>query len=77
VWIDSAAATNSFTTTPVDITIQNGNFTAPVLVDLMTGHIYEIPKRQWARNGTTYSFRDLPLYDAPMLISEKSLVIRK
>lgn len=77
LWIDSTTATNSFQTMPINITIENGNFKEPVLVDLMTGTIYKIGKEQWSRNGDQFSFIDIPVYDSPMLIAEKSLVMRK
>ena len=77
LWIDSTTATNSFVTTPVTITIENGNFKTPVWVDLITGHIYEIPKQQWKKNRTQYTFSGIPLYDSPVLIADKSLVITK
>lgn len=71
LWIDSTAATNSFATTPVTLTVENVQFKKPVYVDLMTGNIYEIPRKNWRRVGNTYSFSDLPVYDAPVLIAEK------
>lgn len=77
LWIDSANATNSFQTTLVNLTVENANFKTPVLVDLMAGNIYEISKKQWSRNSSTYTFTNVPIYDAPMLIAEKSLVVKK
>ncbi len=75
IWIDSTTATNSFATTPVSFTVENGNFKNPVWVDLMTGNIYEIPKNQWLKKGDNYTFTNIPFYDAPVLIAEKSLVL--
>jgi len=43
----------------------------------MTGHVYEIPKKQWRKNGTTYIFSAIPVYDSPVLIAEKNLIIGK
>jgi hypothetical protein len=74
VWLDSANVTNSFATTPINITIENAHFKKPVYVDLMTGNIYDIPKKNWNRNGNTYHFSSLPVYDAPVLITEKASV---
>ncbi|CCH00422.1 putative exported protein [Fibrella aestuarina BUZ 2] len=82
VWLDSKTPTNLFSTTPIDITINDGNFDTPVWVDLLTGHIYEIPKNRWrkteSRNaGPTYTFSGIPVYDSPVLIAEKSLIVQK
>jgi hypothetical protein len=74
LWIDSANVSNSFATTPVTITINNAAFKKPVYIDLMTGTIYEIPKNQWRRNGNGTTFSGIPVYDAPVLITERALV---
>jgi hypothetical protein len=74
VWLDSKTPTNLFKTTPIDITIENGNFTAPVWVDLLTGKAYEIPKSSWKKSGSTYTFNNVPVYDSPVLIAEKSII---
>jgi hypothetical protein len=75
IWIDSTNVTNSFRATPVSFTVDNGNFKNPVWVDLMTGNIYEIPKKQWIKKGNNFIFTNFPVYDSPVLIVEKSLVM--
>ena len=75
VWLDSKTPNNLFQTTPIDITIPNGNFDNPVWVDLLTGHMYEIPKGSWKKSGTTYTFSNVPVYDSPVLIADKNLII--
>ena len=42
---------------------------------MLTGHSYEIPKNQWRKSGNTYTFSGIPVYDSPVLIAEKSLVM--
>lgn len=79
VWLDSKTPTNLFKTTPIDITIENGNFDTPVWVDLLTGQVYEIPKKQWSKKGNrnagpTYTFKGVPVYDSPVLIADKSSI---
>jgi len=76
LWIDSTNATNSFQTTPVTISFENVHLKNPVWVDLMTGKIYELPKNSWIKKGNNYTFTGLPLYDSPVLIAEKSMVIK-
>jgi len=75
IWIDSTNVTNSFKTTPVSFTVDNANFKNPVLVDLMTGNIYEIPKKQWIKKGNNFIFTNIPVYDSPILIVEKFLLM--
>jgi hypothetical protein len=57
-----------------DITITQGSFDQPVWVDVISGGVYEIPASQWSRTGTTYTFKRIPVYDAPVLIADRSLV---
>ena len=57
-----------------EIVITNGDFDQPVWVDMITGGVYEIPSGQWSRNGSTYTFKGIPVYDAPILIADRSLI---
>ena len=75
LWLDGQNVTNSFKTTPVSFIIENVSFNTPVWVDLMTGGIYEIPKSQWSKSGSSLTF-NIPLYDSPVLITEKSFLTR-
>ena len=43
-------------------------------VDIITGGVYEIPAGQWSRTGSTYTFKGIPVYDAPILIADRSLI---
>jgi hypothetical protein len=36
--------------------------------------VYEIPATQWSRAGDTYTFKGIPVYDAPILIADRSLI---
>ncbi len=75
LWLDGKNVNNSFATTPLTITFENTDFKNPVWVDLMTGSIYEIPKSQWSKSGNSCTF-NIPLYDSPVLITEKSFLIK-
>jgi len=74
IWNDEYIPTNSNTTRNISFTFLNGNFQQPVYVDLITGAVYEIPADKWSRVGNKYSFKDVPVYDAPVLIADKSLI---
>lgn len=52
----------------------NAEFEAPVLVDIITGGVYEIPAANWSKKGNIITFKSIPVYDAPILIADKSLV---
>ena len=72
LWFGDKTPSASNAVTPVTVTIANGKFTEPVLVDLRTGLAYEIPPdhRKQDRNGAT--FTALPVYDSPVLVAEIS-----
>jgi hypothetical protein len=75
LWIDEKQVSNDFTTSNVSITLEKTIFSKPVLIDLMTGKVYEITSTDWKQNGNTTTFTKLPLYDAPMLIADKDSVV--
>ncbi|MCY7351414.1 MAG: hypothetical protein LH606_12225, partial [Cytophagaceae bacterium] len=75
IWLDRGTPSNAFKTKPIDLTLPDANFQSPVWVDLLTGRIYEIPKNQWSKTGNSYTFTGLPVYDSPVLIAEKALVL--
>ena len=52
----------------------NGNFERPVYVDILTGSVFEIPANQWVKEGNKFIFKDIPVYDAPILIADKSVI---
>lgn len=74
VWVDEYIPTENNTTKDIGLTVLNGSFDEPVYVDLLTGGVYEIPADAWSREGTTYTFKKVPVYDAPVLIADKSLI---
>jgi hypothetical protein len=67
VWFSDAKPTDSNATTLVDLTLTGVHFKHPVYVDLLTGKVYALPK---PRDGA--SFKQVPVYDSPILIAEKS-----
>jgi hypothetical protein len=57
-----------------EVAITRGDFDHPVWVDIISGGVYEIPTSRWNRNGSTYVFKGIPVYDAPILIADRSLI---
>jgi len=74
LWIDEYIPTDSNKTKDINFTVLNGHFEQPVYVDILTGGIYEIPENQIIRKGNVILFRNIPVYDSPVLIAEKSLL---
>jgi hypothetical protein len=73
LWCTDARPADTYEPKPTTVEV-DGTFTRPVLVDLLTGSVYEIPKEQWKQTGNKHTFTDIPVADYPVLIAEKSLL---
>ncbi len=74
IWMDDNIPTDSNQTKLQTFTFSNGNFETPVLVDIISGSVYEIPATKWSKKGNAYTFKEIPVYDAPVVIADKSLI---
>ena len=74
IWSDEYIPTDSNSTKSINFTFSNGNFEQSVYVDIITGGVFEIPTSQWSKDGHKYTFNNIPIYDAPILIADKSLI---
>ena len=74
IWSDEAIPQNTNTVRYINFSVLNGNFDTPVFADILTGRIYEIPAGQWSKKGNVYTFTKIPVYDAPVLIADKSVL---
>jgi len=74
IWNDEFTPTDSNTTRKISFTFLNGSFDQPVYVDMITGNIYDIPAEKRSKTGNKYILKDSPVYDAPILIADKSLI---
>jgi hypothetical protein len=66
LWFKDAMPLDANTKTLADLTLHASRFTNPVYVDLLTGEVFALPKP----NGSV--FKQIPLYDSPILLAEKS-----
>ncbi len=74
LWFDGEIPSDSYVRVPVDFEFADGKFSDPVYVDLREGIVYEVPENRWRRTGSSYRFEDVPVYDAPVLIADRSLI---
>ncbi len=77
IWQDEAIPTNSEEKKNHNFTFTNANFEHPVYVDIITGEVFDIPASQWDKKDAKYTFRNIPIYDGPILIADKSLITIK
>lgn len=60
-------------TTPTNVTLPGVRFSDPVVVDLHTGVVYDVPEAG-RQEGSAYEITGLPLGDSPLLVAEASAV---
>ncbi len=77
LWDNSGTPDDSFATQPAQVQVKELAMQEPVWVDLVSGGIYEIPKSSVSRAGDTLVLKDIPLYDAPVVIADKALVLKQ
>ncbi len=73
LWNNEARPAETFTPQPTQVTVK-GSFKKPVYVDLISGKVYEVPKANWKKEGTTHTFTNIPVADYPILLADQSLV---
>ncbi|MCX7826050.1 MAG: beta-galactosidase [Verrucomicrobiae bacterium] len=73
-WDNAAIPDDAFVTRPAQVVVKGLAIKEPVWVDLVSGRIYEIPTDRVVKAGAFTIFKDIPLYDAPALIAEKTLL---
>jgi hypothetical protein len=76
LWDNSGTPDDTFVTRPAQVILKDLPLQEPVWVDLVSGGIYEIPANRVIRADQTTTFKDLSLYDSPILLAEKKLVLR-
>jgi hypothetical protein len=74
IWNKEYIPTNTNILKNLNITILNANFDKPVFVDLLTGAIYEIPENQIVKKGNNCLFKNIPIYDSPILITDLTIL---
>jgi len=57
-----------------DVVLGGAEFDQPVWVDLISGAVHDVPAAQWRKVGGGVRLSGIPIYDAPIVIADKSLV---
>jgi hypothetical protein len=76
IWDNSGIPNDSFATRPAQVELKGLAMKQPVWVDMVSGGIYEIPANRVSKSGGSVVFKDIPVYDAPILIAERAMVMR-
>lgn len=73
LWSTEARPAEEYSPKPTTVTVE-GQFKQPVFVDLITGKTYEIPKANWSKTGSIYTFTGIPVPDYPVMIADKGIL---
>lgn len=74
IWRDDAIPVHENSWDFWDFKFVGSHFESPVLIDLMTGRVYEIPGERWEKCGEIDFFRNIPVYDSPIAITDRKQV---
>ena len=74
VWFSDQIPSDELKWDPVDLTIRDVKFQDPVYVEMITGKVYELGKGKVKAEGGSSLFTQLPVWDSPMMIAERSQV---
>lgn len=73
-WFDGEIPSGTNNPVPTDFVVKGGKFETPVLVDFLTGEVRKITKSNVIREGDNIVFKDIPVYDSPLMITDLSLL---
>ncbi len=74
LWDNSSRPGESYNRKRIELTIPEFRISNPVYIDLVSGAVYTIPEGQVSYYGTTANLKNIPLWDAPIVITDRSLV---
>lgn len=73
-WIDSSIPADSNQLTNAGFTFNGINFEDPVLVDLISGKVFELPDKMIEIRGSQVYFSAIPVYDSPLVLVDRKLI---
>jgi len=74
LWDNSGKPGESTERTGISLSIPEFRVGKPVYVDLISGSVYAIPEQTIERHGTTATLKNLPIWDAPVVVTDCSLL---
>ena len=74
LWYSDQIPNDELTWDRVDLTIKGVTFKDPVYVEMITGKVFELDKSAWQSAGGNTTFKQLPMWDSPMMLAERAQV---
>jgi len=76
LWTKGDVPSDDNSTLKATVRLRQATFQDPVWVDLISGGIFELPPAMLATDGGSVAFKDIPLYDAPIVIVDRTVVMK-
>lgn len=74
LWYGDQIPSDDLAWDDVDLTVKGATFQDPVYVEMITGKVYELDKSAWKSDGKNTTFKQLPIWDSPMMLVERAQV---
>jgi len=71
-WVGNKIPGNSMQKTLVDLSVRPVHFEEPAFIDLLDGKVFSIYEKNLKMNNDTCVLSNIPIYDSPVIITEKS-----
>jgi len=73
-WDRSGVPSERTAPEPGSILVRGLPFREPVYCELISGEVYELPQGAFHQEGNVALFREIPLWDSPVVVAEKSIL---
>ena len=74
LWDNAGKPNETVTRTDISLILPEFRIIAPMYIDLITGAVYRIPDAHIRFNGSTAMLQAIPIWDAPVVLTDRSLV---
>lgn len=74
LWLDGSKPTETDWYIPIDYKFKGVSFHDPVLIDIRTGSIYELPKELFSNVDGSFEIKSLLVYDSPIILAERKTI---
>lgn len=75
LWMDEAIPSPSNKVKQLKFTLRGATINEPVLLDILSGDVFQLDK--WRKEADAIIFEQLPVYDAPIVLMDRSLIALK
>ncbi len=74
IWRDDEIPRNDNDIEILNLAFRNSHFVKPVVIDVIHGTVYQVPKGKLHTENDIDYFKDMPVYDSPIVITDLSAI---